>query len=117
LVGIYATLRQTYPTLIALAVILALWSHPLLQRCAFEGRMYTSWLSAVVWSAYLLSRSTGVPDADLGLHVLLAAAAVLTCMLHTLGSLSLVLVLGAHLVFNRFYRSSADAAMGARVRA
>lgn len=115
LVGIYATLRQAYPTLIALAVILALWSHPLLQRCAFEGRMYTSWLAAVVWSAYLLSRSTGVPDADLGLHVLLAAAAVLTCMLHTLGSLSLVLVLGAHLVFNGFDRSSVDAAMWASV--
>jgi len=77
--------------------------------------MYTSWLAAVVWSAYLLSRSTGGPDADLGLHVLLAAVAVLTCMLHTLGPLSLVLVLGAHLSFNGFDRSSVDAAMWASV--
>jgi len=115
LVGLYATLRQIYAPVIALATVLAIWSHPLLQRCAFEGRMYTSWLAAVVWCAYLLSRlATGLAD-DRVLHALLAGVAVLTCMLHTLGPLSLLLVLGGHLFFNGVDRSSADAVMWAGV--
>jgi len=114
LVGLYVNLRQVYGPLIALAAVLAVWTHPLLQRCAFEGRMYAPWLAAVVWFSYLLSRSWGSP-ADPWVHILLACTAVLTCMLHTLGPLSLVLVLGAHLVFNDFQPWSGDALMWASV--
>ncbi len=114
LIGLYVNLRQVYGPLIALAAVLAVWSHPLLQRCAFEGRMYTPWLAAVVWFSYLLSRSWSSP-ADLSVHILLACTAVLTCMLHTLGPLSLGLVLGAHLVFNDFQPWSGHALMWASV--
>ncbi len=76
--------------------------------------MYALWLAAVVWFSYLLSRSWSSP-ADLGVHILLACTAVLTCMLHTLGPLSLVLVVGAHLMLNDFHPWSGDALMWASI--
>jgi hypothetical protein len=112
LVGVYLSLRQVYGALIAMAAVLAVWTHQLFQACAFEGRMYAPWVAAVVWFSYLLSHSSSVP-ADSWLYVLMSCAAVLTCMLHTLGPLSLVLVIGAHLVFNGFQPGDGEALMWA----
>jgi hypothetical protein len=99
LVGLYLNLRQVYLPLSALAAVLAVSSHPLLVECAFDARMYGPWFAAVVWFAYLLSRTWNT-SAALWLWVLLGCSSVLTCALHTLGALSVALVLSAHLLFH-----------------
>jgi hypothetical protein len=99
LVALYLNLRQVYLPLTALAGVLAVWSHPLLLRCAFGARMYAPWFAAVVWFAYLLGRSWNAAT-HVWLRILLACSSFLTCTLHTLGALSLGLVLSAHLLFH-----------------
>jgi hypothetical protein len=103
LIGVYLTLRLTYPPLVALAAVLALWSHPLVQRYAFEARTYGIWVAAVAWFAYGLAaaRFAGPRPAIL---VLLAITSVLLCTLHYFGIIALALMLGAHLWWLRSFR-------------
>jgi hypothetical protein len=103
LIGVYLTLRLTYPPLVALTAVLALWSHPLVQRYAFEARVYGIWLAAVAWFAYALAaaRFAGPRPAIL---VLLAITSVLLCTLHYFGIIALALMLGAHLCWVRSLR-------------
>ena len=94
LVGTYAVLRLAFPPLVALAAVLALGSHPLVQRHAFEARAYGSWLAAAVWFAYAAARALQ-PGAAWPALLLLGATAVLLCTLHYFGIITLALVLAA----------------------
>jgi len=101
LLGLYLSLRQAYPPLTAFAAVLALWGHPLLQRHAFDARMYGLWLAAVVWFAYSLAGVWGAPDSR-WLLVLLAGTSFLACTLHTMGIVAWALVVGFHLLWHGF---------------
>src|SRR5215472_12728626 len=97
LIGLYATVRLAAPPVVAIAVLLAIWQHPLVLRLAFEGRMYALWLASSVWFASALARTWTSPI-DLRLQVLLISTGLLTCASHTLGPLVLGLSAGAMLV-------------------
>lgn len=99
LVALYVNLREIYLPLTALAGVFAVWSHPLLLRCAFRARMYAPWFAAVVWFAYLLGRSWNASP-QMWVRLLLACLSFLTCTLQTVGALSLGIVLAANLLFH-----------------
>jgi hypothetical protein len=103
LVGAYLALRLTYAPLVALTAVLALWSHPLVQRYAFEARMYGAWLAAAAWFAYALAASRRAGPRPGGL-ALLAVTSVLLCTLHYFGIIALALMLGTHLWCTRSVR-------------
>lgn len=95
LVGLYLNLRQVYAPLVAFTAILAVWGHPVVLRYAFEARMYGPWLASLVWFSYALGRSWNQAT-DSWPWVLLACTSVLTCTMHTLGTLSLAIVMLSH---------------------
>jgi hypothetical protein len=97
LAGIYANLRLVVAPVVAIAVLLAIWQHPLVLRFAFEGRMYSAWLAATVWFSYALTQTWTSP-LELQFQVLLAVTSLLACTTHTLGPLSVALVVGAQLL-------------------
>src|SRR5262245_29081289 len=61
LIGLYAAVRLAAPPVVAIAVLLAIWQHPLVVRFAFEGRMYALWLASSVWFASALARTWTSP--------------------------------------------------------
>jgi hypothetical protein len=95
--GLYVSLRQAFPPPVSLAGVLAVWAHPLILVHAFEARMYAPWFAATVWFGHALALS-GEASADIWLQVLLAGTALLTCTLHTLGTIALGLVVSFHLL-------------------
>src|SRR5262249_59139566 len=101
LAGFYANVRLVYSPLIALTVVLAIWQHRLILRYAFEARMYGLWLAAVVWFSYALTRVWTVPD-ELWSQTLLASSSVLTCAVHTLGLLVVVIIVSACLIVDHW---------------
>ncbi len=105
LVGVYAAVRRAYAPLVALTATVALWSHPLVQRYAFEARMYGPWMAAAAWFIYALTVSRQPGRGPLCL-VLLAGTSVLLCILHYFGILVLALVLAVHLWWARSFRWS-----------
>jgi hypothetical protein len=100
LVGTYAVLRMTFPPLVALAAVLALWAHPLMQRYAFEARAYGPWLAAAVWFAYWLGLALRPGQSRLVL-LPLAGTAVVLCTLHYFGIITLACVFVADLAWAR----------------
>ncbi len=92
LVGVYAALRLTYGRFVACAAVLALWSHPLVMREAFDARFYAPWLAAAAWFAFCAARSLGSGRPP---RLALALTAVLLCTIHYFGVIVLALVVGA----------------------
>jgi uncharacterized membrane protein len=99
LAGFYANARLVYSPLVALTVVMAMCQHRLILRYAFEARMYGLWLAGVVWFSYGVTRVWTTPN-DLWSKILLVCTSVLTCAVHTLGPLVVVIVLVAYLVVN-----------------
>jgi hypothetical protein len=95
LLGIYRTLRLTFPAWASLAGVMAVWSHPLMQRQSFEARFYVPWLAALVWYSYFLTRCR--EDLRLAGRVAVAGTALYVCTVHYFGIISLALVLTAEL--------------------
>ena len=100
LVGIYLILREVFAPWPALAGVLAVWCHPLIQRHAFEARFYGPWLAALVWYTYVLARALRSPR-PLGWLAAVAATSVLVCTIHYFGVITLVLVTLFELWANR----------------
>ena len=90
--SLYLLLRPIYGEVISFTTILALWVHPLIQRHAFEARMYGPWLASAVWFAFLLEQTLFCSE-SFWLLGPLAVAGVLVCTLHTLGPLSFGLII------------------------
>jgi hypothetical protein len=97
LLGIYRTLRLSFPIWASVAGIMAVWAHQVLQRQAFEARFYIPWVAAIVWYCYFLVRSRDGSDLILWLGI--AATAVYACTVHYFGIVTLTLVLGAELTW------------------
>jgi hypothetical protein len=95
LLGIYRTLRLTFPIWASLAGIMAVWAHQVMQRQSFEARFYVPWLAAIAWYCYFLVRSRDSGDWSLWLGT--AATAAYACTVHYFGIITLVLVLGSEL--------------------
>jgi hypothetical protein len=97
MVGLYLSLREVSSPLVAVAATVAVWSHPLTLRLAFEARMYGAWLAALPWFAFFLVHAWTSPFSP-GLLVGVAVCSLLVCALHTLGCLSLLLLVGGFLL-------------------
>jgi hypothetical protein len=97
LLGIYRTLRLTFPVWASVAGIMAVWAHQVMQRQSFESRFYVPWLAAIVWYCYFLVRSRDTRDLLLWLGI--AATAAYACTVHYFGIITLALVLGAELLW------------------
>jgi hypothetical protein len=76
---------------VSCAAVLALWSHPLVLREAFDARFYAPWLAAAAWFVYFAARSQqpGRPP-----RLALALTAVLLCTVHYFGIITLALTAG-----------------------
>jgi hypothetical protein len=97
LLGIYRTLRLSFPIWASAAGIMAVWAHQVMQRQAFEARFYVPWLAAMAWYCYFLVRSREAGDLVHWLGI--AATAAYACTVHYFGIVTLVLVLGAELLW------------------
>ena len=93
LVGLYAGLRAAFAPAASLAGVLAVWCHGLVVHHAFEARFYGPWLAATAWFAYLLARSR-VGKSRTRMNLARAASAVLLCVIHYFGIITLALVVG-----------------------
>jgi hypothetical protein len=100
LLGIFVMLRRAYAPAVAFTAVLALWGHGLVVHHAFEARFYGPWLAAIVWFAYLLARARTAERAR-WLTTALALCSILVCTIHYFGIISLVLVTGFDLLFQR----------------
>jgi hypothetical protein len=91
LLGAYAALRLSFGRFVSCAAVLALWSHPLVLREAFDARFYAPWLAAAAWFVYFAARSQqpGRPP-----RAALALTAVLLCTVHYFGVITLALAAG-----------------------
>jgi hypothetical protein len=99
LLGIYRTLRQSFPIDASLAAAVGIWCHPLFQKEAFDARFYMPWLAGIAWYAYFLTRSRdeGGPSVQIGL----AVTSIFVCTVHYFGIISLGLVLGGEMMARR----------------
>lgn len=100
LLGVYVLVRRVYPALVAFTATLAVWSHPLILRHAFEARFYGPWLAALVWFCYFLSRSRD-PEKSYVRNVMLAFSAMLVCTMHYFGIITFGLVMCGELLCRR----------------
>jgi hypothetical protein len=97
LLGIYRTLRLTFPIWASLAGIMGVWAHQVMQRQSFEARFYVPWLAAIAWYCYFLVRSRDAGDLILWLGI--AVTAAYACTVHYFGIVTLILVLGTELLW------------------
>jgi hypothetical protein len=97
LLGLYLSLREVVSPLVAVAATVAVWSHPLTLRYAFEARMYSLWLAALLWFAYFLAQAWAAPFSP-WLLAAVGLCSLLVCYLHSMGCLSLVLLVGGFLL-------------------
>ena len=100
LVGFYVVLRGAYGVLVALATILAVWSHPLILDHAFEVRYYAPWLAAAVWFCYLLGRARSKPLGPTG-TALLAVSSFFLCTIHYFGIVTLLIIVACEWLWSR----------------
>jgi hypothetical protein len=97
LLGLYATLRLAYAPFVAVAAVLAVWSHPLVLLQAFEARFYAPWLAVTAWFAFCVARAQA-PHAGRLASAALALTAVLLCTIHYFGVIAFGLVVAAALL-------------------
>ena len=93
LIGIYAQVRRLYTRLVALAATAVAWSHPILVNEAFSARDYALWFGLIVWYAYALNWAD---RRKLGPRAIVGTLAILVCVTHYFGIVSLGLVTFAH---------------------
>lgn len=87
----YAVLRRVFGREASFAGALAVGSAPLVLTHAFEGRYYGPWLLCAAFFAWALPRDSGARSARMQ-PVLLAFAAVLLCLVHWYGVITMTLM-------------------------
>ena len=96
LAALYLLLRRRFDRLPALAAVLAVMSHRLVQAHAFEGRFYGPWLLFAVLFACALDIDAGAAPKRRAIAI--AFTSVLLATIHWFGVLSLGLMTGAALL-------------------
>lgn len=97
LAGIYLILRRAYSPAVCALCVLTLWAHPLIVWYAFDARFYGPWMAAIVWYIVFLTRAHTRPT--IGNLIGTTVCAVVTCMVHYFGVISLACVTVADFVF------------------
>ena len=99
--GIYVLLRRAVPVPAALAGVLAVWAHPLIQGHAFDARFYGPFMAASVWFCFAVDRRLTSPHVR-RTAIGLALAALALCAIHLFGIIVWGIVVAASvLVFRR----------------
>jgi hypothetical protein len=101
LLGINAMMRGLYPRVVALAIVAAVWSHPLLMHAGFDSRFYAPWAAMIVWFCWALVQIDRRPRRPRMAQALAASLAILVCTIHYFGVFSLALVVAAQLLSRR----------------
>jgi hypothetical protein len=113
-VGVYALLRESASSTVALAGALALWAHPLALNQAFDARFHGPFLAASVWFCLAVHRRHTVSPGRGG-AIALAAAALALCSIHLFGVIVWAIVLGTSALIFRRWRSLWPALAGPAV--
>ena len=100
LFGVYVSLRRCFSPLAAFTTVLAIWTHPLMLFQAFNARYYAPLFAAAVWFAYFLSRAPGARN-RFWANLAIGSSALVLCLIHYLGILSMLLVVFGELLHRR----------------
>lgn len=93
--GIYILLRRQFAPVTSFLGVLALWTHPLIVRHAFELRSYGLWLATLTWFIVALGMD---PRRHRTLRAAaIAVTAVLLCLVHYFAVFTWALALGGFL--------------------
>lgn len=114
---VHVVLRRAFGREASLAGALAVGSAPLVLEHAFEGRYYGPWMLCAVFFAWALPRESGARSSRMQ-PVLLGFAAVLLCLVHWYGVITMILMGAAALAsrgreWRRGLRELAPAVAGA----
>lgn len=100
LTGLYAALRLAFNRQTAAIAVLAVWSHHLIIRHAFDARFYGPMLAGATWFAFCLL-SSRVSDRPARWRIAAGAVAVLLVTLHYFGCFCVALIVLFDWLLNR----------------